>query len=281
MVYIELLNALFEEGGQLAADPAQLENVLGVPSEEIARCLPVLEELGRGRRGGIVIKDGRVNNRRVSEELNEEEVYRAEQSRLGKLGGRPKHKGKPSESEGYPSFEKGYLKPASASAPAPAGASNGTVQEHHQRAPTRTAADDVRLGTERPGNDYEAEVLSLYTSLPGTRDSASRKDRKTAAAFQQQGLPLAAVRAGMFLAVARRVLRTDPVCEPIGSLAYFEPAIAEAQLPPPEAGLDWETQRDAYTGHLEARIREWMAGDDIANKLQAQAATAEEGNKPP
>lgn len=93
---------------------------------------------------------------------------------------------------------------------------------------------------------YVAEILELYTSLPGTRDRPTRADREAAKALYRSGVPLAAVRAGLVIATARRQLRRrDEPLDPVGSLRYYRDAIEEARASQPGEG---------YVAHLRARI---------------------------
>lgn len=82
-VYTELINALYEKGGVLPNDADALADELLLPANEIARCIPILEELGRTGRGGIRVKNRRITILRVTEDIREEREYRAEQSRKG------------------------------------------------------------------------------------------------------------------------------------------------------------------------------------------------------
>jgi len=89
-----------------------------------------------------------------------------------------------------------------------------------------------------PGDDdesrYVAEVVALYTAMPGTRDRPTRSDLAIAKDWFKADLPLAVVRAAVVMAIARRVLRTTPITQRIASLAYFRDAIAEAKAAPPD-----------------------------------------------
>lgn len=88
LVYRELLDALYEAGGELPSDPETLADELALPPQEIERCLPILAEIGKHGRGGITVEDGRVRNARVSEDLADEARFRAEQVEIGARGGR-------------------------------------------------------------------------------------------------------------------------------------------------------------------------------------------------
>jgi uncharacterized protein YdaU (DUF1376 family) len=65
VVYFELLNALYLEGGELPADPAKLADNLLLPEKEIARVLPILSK----GLGAIEIRNGRLSQPRVTKEL--------------------------------------------------------------------------------------------------------------------------------------------------------------------------------------------------------------------
>lgn len=92
-----------------------------------------------------------------------------------------------------------------------------------------------------------AEVLRMYTRLPGTRDRPSRSDRETARELHRRGVSLEHVRTGLVLATARRGLRQREEPLPtIGSLTYFLDAIEEAREVPADSG---------YTEHLCKRLQ--------------------------
>lgn len=116
-VYLEALWALHEHGGELPADPDALADELMLPAEEIARCLPILDALGRrpGARGGLVVEGGLLRNVRVTEDLRETRNYLAEQADFGKASAearrsklgtaqpkakRPSPEGRPAPAEG-------------------------------------------------------------------------------------------------------------------------------------------------------------------------------------
>lgn len=106
-VYLELLNALHECGGELPSDSDVLADELLLPAAEIARCLPILAELGRhSARGGIVLENGVVRNVRVCEDLRTAQEYRDKQAEFGaeggKRGGKKRAKGSPRVPKGKP-----------------------------------------------------------------------------------------------------------------------------------------------------------------------------------
>jgi hypothetical protein len=65
VVYFELLNALYLEGGELPVDPAKLADNLLLPEKEIARVLPILSK----SLGAITIRNGKLSQPRVTKEL--------------------------------------------------------------------------------------------------------------------------------------------------------------------------------------------------------------------
>ena len=77
--------------------------------------------------------------------------------------------------------------------------------------------------------EYVERVLAWYLGLRGTPLRASRLDRRLAAAWHAQGVPLTAVEAALMLAATRRGLRPAdaPPLGPIRSLHYFMPVLEE------------------------------------------------------
>lgn len=130
LVYLEALSALYEAGGSLPADPAALADELLLPVKEIARCLPVLDEIARtgAGRGGLLIEDGRITNGRVTEDLKNEQAFREQQATHGKRGGRRVRKGQPKATLSQPlGFAKGTpTPPAPSPSPSPVPTHNGT-----------------------------------------------------------------------------------------------------------------------------------------------------------
>lgn len=82
-LYLELLFALWERGGEIPADPESVADETGLPADEIAPRLKILTKLGETGRGGIVIERGKIRNARVSEDLEESARYRERQSAKG------------------------------------------------------------------------------------------------------------------------------------------------------------------------------------------------------
>lgn len=97
-VYLEALICLHEAGGSLSADPKVLADKLGLPAEQIERCLPILDEIARApeSRGGLLVEDGRITNRRVADELRAENAFKEHQAEVGRIGGQKAGKGRPS-----------------------------------------------------------------------------------------------------------------------------------------------------------------------------------------
>ena len=98
------------------------------------------------------------------------------------------------------------------------------------------------------GASYAAEVLRLYTLLPGTPDRPRPSDRRLAAELERQGVPLDLIHAAFILGAARRAcsLRALPA---IRSLHYFLPILDEVQEQPPDPSyielLDWRLRAAA------------------------------------
>jgi hypothetical protein len=87
-VYRELIDALAEKGGVHPSDPSILADELALPANEIARCIPLLAELGRHGRGGVTLHDdGTLTIRRVTEDIDEEREYRKANQDNGRKGG--------------------------------------------------------------------------------------------------------------------------------------------------------------------------------------------------
>src|SRR5262245_857590 len=94
LVYLEALNALYEAGGSLPV--AALVYELALPADEIARCLPLLDEMGRigSGRGGLKVENGVVTNGRVTADLITARAYSQQQAEFGRAGGRTAGKGR-------------------------------------------------------------------------------------------------------------------------------------------------------------------------------------------
>jgi hypothetical protein len=96
--------------------------------------------------------------------------------------------------------------------------------------------------------EYVAELLALYTRLPGTRPRPSRQDRQLALALHDQQIPLQDLRAALLLAAARRTLRSPKAAPlpPIGCLHYFLPVLDEVRATRPDHD---------YIQHLEQKLQ--------------------------
>ena len=87
---------------------------------------------------------------------------------------------------------------------------------------------------------YLDAVLATYTSLPGTPNQPSRRDRQLARDLCRRGVPLRTVRTALLLATARRTLRSGQPLPPVRTLHYFLPAIDEVlELPPDPEYVDY------------------------------------------
>lgn len=82
--------------------------------------------------------------------------------------------------------------------------------------------------------EYVERVLALYQGLRETPARASRLDRRLAANWYAQGIPLTDVEAATVLVAARRGLRPAdaPPLGPIRSLHYFVPVLEEVRATP-------------------------------------------------
>jgi hypothetical protein len=89
---------------------------------------------------------------------------------------------------------------------------------------------------------YVADLLRCYILLPHTQDRPSRNDRRIATQLFNRQVPIDAIKTAFVLAISRRSFRPPnaPPLEPIRSLAYFLPVVAEVQkanLDPVHIGL--------------------------------------------
>lgn len=103
---------------------------------------------------------------------------------------------------------------------------------------------------------YVASVLTLYVDLPDTPSRASAQDHCQAGRLYTQGVPLSVVESALLLGTLRRLLRTPnlPQLNPIRSLAYFQPVIAELQQNP---------LPDGYLNYLRLKLRNAANPPDI------------------
>jgi hypothetical protein len=83
---------------------------------------------------------------------------------------------------------------------------------------------------------YVQAVLDCYVQLPHTPNRPTKYDRRLAQSLCDQSLPLDTVKAAFLLATSRRTFRPKEAqpLEPIRSLAYFLPVLAELQRTPPD-----------------------------------------------
>ena len=103
-----------------------------------------------------------------------------------------------------------------------------------------------------PRQAYVSAVARNYVRLPGTPLSASRRDRKLAAALYDRRVPLKVVWAAFVTAAARWAIRSPEQrkLETIRTLHYFVPAINEV--------LDISPDPD-YVHYLAAKLRPFVA----------------------
>jgi hypothetical protein len=83
---------------------------------------------------------------------------------------------------------------------------------------------------------YAHSVLELYRLVPERIGPLRSTDRSLAAALHDQGIPLEIVAAALLLGVVRRCFRSPSAqpLDPIATLHYFRPVIAEIIAQPPE-----------------------------------------------
>ena len=113
--------------------------------------------------------------------------------------------------------------------------------------------DDHRLPDR---HHYVTLVLDGYRETPNTPGRSRPADRLLAEQLYDQGLPLDVVTTAFLLATCRRACRpadADPL-EPIYSLHYFKPVIAEILKYPPDDGF--------YLTYLKSKV-ERLRHDNI------------------
>jgi len=94
---------------------------------------------------------------------------------------------------------------------------------------------------------YLDRLLDRYRQLPGTTGRILRDDRRTALALYRRRIGLDVVRQAFILALARRTFGgTVAARQPIRTLRYFLPILAEIIDSPPDPG---------YLSQLEFRLR--------------------------
>lgn len=85
---------------------------------------------------------------------------------------------------------------------------------------------------------YVADLLRLYSDLPGGTRRIRPDDRRLARHLHESGVPLHIARAALMLATVRRTYRpaSDPPLSQIRSLHYFRPVIEELIALVPDPG---------------------------------------------
>ena len=107
--------------------------------------------------------------------------------------------------------------------------------------------DDIVARADR--SSFVAAVLAAYRSTPGTPGRTRPADRKLADDFFAAQVPLDVIRAALALATLRRAFRpadADPL-EPVRSLHYFKPVVAEILRSPPNP---------VFLAHVQRRLQE-------------------------
>ena len=101
---------------------------------------------------------------------------------------------------------------------------------------------------------FVAAVLAAYRSTPDTPGRTRPADRKLADHFFEAQVPLAVIRAALALATLRRASRPDDAdpLEPVHSLHYFKPVVAEILKSPPDP---------VYLAHVQRRLQEHFPAD--------------------
>lgn len=174
LVYLEILFALFERGGELPDDLEVLTDELGLPAEQIAAALDTLSRLqasDAASRGGILRGGGRISNPRVSEELAAEAEFRKTQAELGRKGGRAKAKRSLSGRQAKPKrslTDRQAIAQRSVSPPAPAPAPTPTPAPEREASPTTSG--DVRTDEkpeDRPKTPQQRYVDGAWAIYDG------------------------------------------------------------------------------------------------------------------
>ena len=91
--------------------------------------------------------------------------------------------------------------------------------------------------TEPSRSDYVAAVLDAYRHIPGAVGHVRASDRRLALRLFDDRIPLDVVRAALALAALRRHRRPRDAesLQPVRSLHYFKPVIAELAASRPDA----------------------------------------------
>lgn len=103
--------------------------------------------------------------------------------------------------------------------------------------------------TEASEDAYVQSVRECFEGLGCVTAKFNASDAQSARRLQQRAVPLAAIRDALLLGACRKYVSwlNGAPPEPIRSLAYFEPVIAEIQETPPPPG---------YSAHLRREIQQ-------------------------
>lgn len=174
-VYLEILFALYEHGGELPSDPLTLADVLMLPEAEIERCISILVEIGRDGRGGVRVSGGILTNQRVTEDLESEREYREKQAYHGRKGGLTKRQGKPKATH-----RQAQAKPASTlSPPAP------TPLEEREKKDSLSLAGSAAPEPEEPYDPNDTEHLDTFEALLANHPRQDHPNEARAAYFEE------------------------------------------------------------------------------------------------
>jgi hypothetical protein len=109
---------------------------------------------------------------------------------------------------------------------------------------------------------YLEAVLGVYSSLPGTPERPSRRDRLLARELCRRAVPLRVVRDALILAAARRTIRSGPALPQVRTLHYFLPAIDEILEHP---------QDPDYIAYLAVKLQSFASRKASANSQPARS----------
>jgi hypothetical protein len=164
LVYLELLFALHEAGGDLSADPLVLADELALPAAEIERALVVLGVMGK-----VVTHQGRIANPRVSTDLGRLKDWIAAQSEAGKKSAQARLQ---RNGTAQPTKPAGRVAPNGRSAP-PERSFDGTEQPFE----TRRTSPEPAVAVAVSG---AVAVAGTSSSEPGSQGGASDDDDQAA-----------------------------------------------------------------------------------------------------
>lgn len=112
--------------------------------------------------------------------------------------------------------------------------------------------------------DYVQAVLETYVSLPSAPERPRRDDRYLATKLYRQGVPLLEIECALLLGCARRELQEhDEPLQPIRSLRYFVPLLAEVQSQPLDPN---------YVRYLRGKLAELLRPKPLKEKRAQTAA---------